>query len=188
MENPKIRKTTRQGNLETVSGIARIILFHNLKDIPVTRSLIYKWLDNRHPSGMSERSGKKAIATLKASGILKTSNTELILNQVDVKGNRRRDIRQLLTIDFVEMLNLYQKYIVKDIEKTVSRFPVEIQGFLVSRYLETRNNQIKSEMEMAKELLDKFGRYEGKELSPAEYFYWNWQSTRVIEYLKAWNE
>lgn len=187
MESQNPGKATRLGDMETVGAIARIILFHNLKNIPVTRSRILKyWKENTTPH-MSERSCARALSVLRASGILKNPYADVQFKEVNIRGEPRKGLRQLLVIDFMEMLKLYLKYINKDVEKSVSRYPAEIQRFLFMKYYDMRTGELISEMKMGKELLEKFGTAEGKELSPAENWVWNWQSTRVIEYLKAWS-
>jgi DNA-binding Lrp family transcriptional regulator len=188
MENSRPKKPTRLGNLETVGGIVRIILFHNLKDIPVTNSWILKWFSEKTSFGISERSVKKAFATLNASGILKKSNAEITFNEVNIRGEKRQGMRQVLYIDFLEMLKLHQKYIMKDLDNRFSDYPLEIRRFVVLKYFGIWVNNVTEEMKNAKELLDKYGTAERiKELNSAEYFVWRWQSALVIEYLKAWN-
>lgn len=184
----------RQRDLETVKILVRAILLNNIKGRPITRQLLldyyYRETARLYGSPLSERSFAKAYAVMADSGILSRTNAILEFNEVNIRGEKRTGLRQILSIDVFQAMALNEPYVHEPFRRATSYLPEDVQSTILQGYREIYLSQIEQEMKIFKDLLDRFGPGDPvlPSLNPTESFAWNWQVTRVMDYLKNWKE
>ena len=138
--------------------------------------------------GITERSFAKALMQIDKAGILVKKTVPVFLNELNVRGERRKGIRTGLSIDIAEAINRSADLWAQKALNVYKDYPEETREFLFDRYRKARGQTLLNQIDIAREALRKWGRSDISTLTPGEVIYINVFVPMVMEYLRALRE
>lgn len=134
--------------------------------------------------GITERSFAKALRQIDKAGILVKKTVPVILNELNVRGERREGIRTSLSIDITEAVKRSADLWTQKVLNVYKDYPEETREFLFDRYRKARGQTLLNQIDIAMEALRKWGRSDISALTPGEDIYINVFVPMVMEYLR----